>query len=41
MKNTEVKAQQYLYDIHSLDNSAKNCVFVVEPRSSHRSDKKL
>ena len=29
--DTEVQAQFYLYNIHSLHNSTKHCMLVVQP----------
>ena len=39
--DTEVQAQVYLYNIHSLHNSTKHCMLVVQPWSGHCGNKEL
>jgi len=39
--DTEVQAQFYLYNIHSLHNSTKHCMLVVQPWSGHCGNKEL
>ena len=39
--DTEVQAQVYLYNIHSLHKSTKHCMLVVQPWSGHRVNKEL